>query len=965
MTPERLRRIEQVFHDARDKRPADREAFLASTCAGDPALRSEVESLLDAAEHRVVLDEIRGPDSQLRAHVAALIDRRAEDSQVMAPEPLPRLPNGTALGPYRIDTLVGAGGMGQVYAATDTRLHRRVAIKVLLTDLARHPAFTARFEREAQALAVLNHPGIAAIYGLETDGGVQALVLEFVEGSTLAEYLARVKRVPMTEALEFARQIAGALEAAHEHGIVHRDLKPSNIKITPGGTVKLLDFGVARIAEADAGPRTTLGQTDTGVILGTAAYMSPEQARGQTVDKRSDIWAFGCVLYEMLTGKGAFAADTASDSVAKLITHDPDWEALSADVPPAIRRLLGRCLQKNPADRLHDIADARIEVADALSATGRIAEIDGGRNRSRTLATFVMATLVVATLALVFWLRATRRPGSFAAQPLEFGITFPNNFMPTDGIAISPDGRRLAANVWANSGNIWLHSFDGSQPKPLAGAENAAYPFWSPDSATIGFSQSNQLTTMSPAGGQVTRVARLPPGSVFSGATWNRSNVIVYSTGTALFRVPASGASEAAQILLPDFAGQARMPVFLPDGHHFLVCQDGGAVGSLKLASLDGGEVKTLGESQCPGGTFAPPDTVLFLRGGSLFAQTLDQRRLSLEGEPRVVASGINRGAVGPWPALTPSASDTGVLAIPTPRGGSSVGQLTWFNRAGATIGTIATADDGSSENLNAAISPTNDNLIAVNRLDQQTGAWHVWLIDGSRNNAASRLTTDSASDVDPVWSPDGAQILYRSDRNGGRALYRQPIASPTAERVLDVGELMDPISSDWSSDGYLLFQLLQQSIWRLRLGEHVPVRLAEGESRSYGPHLSPNGNWLAYSAARAGKFELFVERFPQGSPRKQVSTSGGVHPRWTKGGSELVYWAPPGGIVANELALTDQDIGIGPTQVLVAQPVLTLIDARTHFDVTRNGQKILMRQPAGPPTPGVRVIVNWSAKPQ
>jgi dipeptidyl aminopeptidase/acylaminoacyl peptidase len=319
----------------------------------------------------------------------------------------------------------------------------------------------------------------------------------------------------------------------------------------------------------------------------------------------------------------------------------------------------------------------------------------------------------------------------------------------------------------------------------------------------------------------------------------------------------------------------------------------------------------------------------------------------------------VYRGAAGPWPALTVSASDTGAVAIPAPRGGSSLGVLTWFNRSGQIVGTIPTGD-ATAENLNAVISPTNDNLVAVNRQDPQTGAWHVWLIDTSRNNAATRLTTDAATDVDPVWSPDGASILYTSDRNGTRAFYRQSIRGGAAERVLDVSAMDDPIPSDWSMNGAVLFQQLQRSVWILRFGEQPATRLLEREAYVYGARLSPDAKWLAYSAVVGNRFELFVERFPQGTPRKQISTVGGVHARWTKGGKELVYWTPPGGIVATDLQLTDSDIVASPPRTLVDQPVLGLVDARTHFDITRDGETILMRQSAGPPTPGIRVIVNW-----
>jgi serine/threonine protein kinase len=792
---------------------------------------------------------------------------------------------------------------------------------------------------------------------------VQALVLEFVEGPTLAERIGRERRIPLRSALAIARQIASALESAHERGIVHRDLKPANIKVTPAGHVKILDFGIARATDADARSRLPGGATGPGVVLGTPAYMSPEQARGQAVDKRSDIWAFGCVLYEMLTGRGAFAEETGSDSLAKVIERDPDWTALPSDVPPPIRRLIARCLRKDAADRIHDAADARLEIADALAEpTGNGAIVPAANRRWMTPLMALAAASLVAFVLAVWW-RGSYRLASPSAQLLEFGVTFPSNFNPTDGVAISPDGRMLAVNVWSNAGNIWVHSFDGSQPKPLAGGESASYPFWSPDSKTLGFFQvGGQIVTMSPFGGAIARIATMRPQALKGGASWNRDNVIVFSDGAALFRVPATGVSPPVEIPITGLSGVIRGPTFLPDGRHVLFCVENAAGGSIAVAPLEGGTAKILGESQCPGG-FAPPDYALFVRGGSLLAQRLDLERLSLAGQPQLVASGVNRGAVGPWPALTVSASETGVLALPSPRGGSSIGQLTWFNRNGQAIGAIENRSGDQAENLNGEISPTNEHLVAVNRLDPQTGAWHIWLIDTSRGDADSRLTTESASDMDPIWSPDGREILYSSDRGGTLAFYRQSIDGGVPKRVLDVSGISNPIPSDWSEDGYILFQRLQQSIWALRLGEQVPMQLADRQPQSYAAHLSPDGRWLAYASVRGGTFEVFVEQFPGGLPRKQISAGGGVHPRWTNGGKELVYWAPPGGIVANALAFGPDGITVGPPKTLVAQPVLTLIDARTHFDITRDGRKILMRQAAGPPSPGIRVIVNWSAK--
>jgi Tol biopolymer transport system component len=947
VTAERLRQIERLFHEARERTPAERDAFLARACADDPPLRREVESLL-----------VQPPAGVIDAPVGALV------GELMTP-PAPRLAPGSSVGPYHIEGLLDAGGMGEVYRARDTTLGRDVAIKILPRHFTSDAGRLTRFEREARLLATLNHPHIGAIYGIVDAEGVRGLVLELVEGPTLAKRLAR-GRLPIEEALVVARQIASALEAAHEQGIVHRDLKPANIKMTPAGQVKVLDFGIAKIADTGQAD-VTAPRTGTGLILGTPAYMSPEQARGVTVDKRADIWAFGCVLYEMLTGRGAFAAETASDSLAKVIEREPDWMALPGQVPESIRRLVTRCLQKDPANRLHDIADARIEITDALSTAvgGREAEADVPP-RARV----IRATLAVSALALLaaaVWWRPFLPSASRVtpAEAMEFGVTFPNNFMPADGVAISPDGRQIAANVWSNWGDIWVYSLDGSQPRPLPGGEQGSHPFWSPDSSRIGFFKGSQLVAMKATGGQLTSIASMAPAPRNTirgraGGSWNRDGVILFTAEGKLYQVSASGGSAPAEVPLASVTGEISGPTFLPDGRHFVVCVERQERGSVDLASLDGGPVTILGDTECPGG-FAPPDRVLFVRGASVLAQKLDLRRLTLQGDAEVVASGVTRGAVGPWPYLNLSASDTGVLAFAAPRGGGSMGQLTWFNRDGKVMGAID-QPAGGVEYLNPAISP-DGTIVAANRADPQTGSWHVWLIDIARGNAASRLTTASASDFDPVWSFDGKEIVYASDRGERLAFYRQSIVGGSATLVKDVSQVRFPIPSDWSQDGHILYQQLQRSVWAFLLSDaHAEVPLANRQSPSYDARLSPDGKWLAYASYESDRFDVFVERFPGGSPRKQVSNGGGTHPRWTNA-TELVYWVPPDGIKSTELSLFDQGIRVGTTRTLVAQPVAGLIDARTHYDITRDGQHILVRQPAGPPSPGIRVIVNWMAK--
>jgi serine/threonine protein kinase len=878
---------------------------------------------------------------------------------------------GTRLGAYEILTALGSGAMGEVYRAKDTRLARDVAVKILPAIFTNDPDRIARFRREAQILATLNHPHIAHIHSLDEANGAQFLVLELVEGESLDRRIAR-GRIPIAEALAIGKQIAEALEAAHEKRIIHRDLKPANIALTADGVVKVLDFGLAK-ATGNAAPApfdasgSTIAppvMTELGAIVGTPAYMSPEQARGLEADRGSDIWALGCVLFEMLTGRRAFVAPTPAETIASVLGSEPDWSALPDDVLESVRQLVRRCLQKDPRNRLHDVADARIEIADALSSPPRRASVRPTTRGRGRLAIWVVSTVALAAMAVaaLIWWRSSLQsaPDRQSVRAMEFGVTFPNNFMPTDGIAISPDGRHIAANVWSDSGNIWVHALDGTQPRPLPGGENAARPFWSPDSSMLGFFQGGQIVIMPATGGPRTVVAKLAQMGPLDlsaqqlGGSWNRDNVIVFSAGGKLFRVAASAASTPAELPVPGVSGELRAPVFLPDGRHFLFCAAQELGGQLHVAALDDDRARAVGASECPGG-FAPPDRVLFVRGSSLLAQRLEMRRVTVEGEPQVIASNVTRGAVGPWPQLTLSASDAGALAFPAPRGGSSLGKLTWFDGDGRVIATIE-PPSADVEYLNPAICPTNDNLVAANRLDPASGAWHIWLIDTARGNAASRLTTGDASDIDPTWSADGKEILYVSERNGRRGFYRQRIDGGAATRVLDVSGFSFPMPSDWSRDGDVLFSNLQQSIWAFRLGDRSPVQVQQ--RYSYGAHLSPDRKWLAYVASDGGSFKLFVERFPGGSPRIQIAAAS--HPRWINGGKSIAYWVPPGGIVSTDLTTTDQEIRIGATRTLLSQPVLTLIDARTHYDITADGRKILVRQPAGPPTPGIRLIVNW-----
>jgi serine/threonine protein kinase/Tol biopolymer transport system component len=940
MDSDRWRRITEIFHAAIARDDASREAFLDDTCRLDPSLREEVERLI--ASHR---------------EAGAF-----GETPVVPPA---HLSPGTSFGPYIVGTLLGAGGMGEVYRARDPKLDRDVAIKVLPADVTADPDRLARFTREARLLASLNHPNVGAIYEVEDAGPVRGLVLELIDGPTLAYRLDR-GALPVREALGIGRQIAAALEAAHEKGIVHRDLKPANIKLTPTGVVKVIDFGIAKIDRSGFRDQAMATATSTGTIIGTAAYMSPEQARGGRIDKRTDIWAFGCVLFEMLTGRQPFDAGTASDQIARILDHDPDWTRLPAVVPPPIGKLLKRCLNKDPADRLHDIADARLEIADVLSLPASGVDQPPAIPRSGPRWVWIALASAAAIVVATIWWALSRSAGPApSTPPVEFGVRFPDNHFPSIGMAVSPDGRHIAVGVFGNAPQIWVHSLESSQTRPLAGTEGALVPFWSPDSSRIGFVSGDQLRSMEVTGGSATVICDVPPagqsndGTSF-GAAWNSSGVIVFPRGAQFFRVAATGGLPAP--IPVTGALQPSFPQFLPDQRHFLFL-DGPieSGGMIKVASLDGGEATSLLRSDAPG-VFAPPDRLLFVRGASLMAQKLDLKRLTLDGGPTFVAPNASLGALFGVRALV-SASATGVLAFGKPRGGS-VGRLTWFDRTGLSSGSLPLPPDG--EYLNPAFSPAGDR-VAVNLMDARTGNWDVWIVDVARG-VPERLTSDPANDSDPIWSPDGKEIVFASDRGGRMGLYRKAVGGSDTESLVAIVEgarLLVP--SDWSRDWkYILYDRGRggRSLWALPLiGDRKPVQVVDGKFAPYAAHISPNGQWLAYASLDTGRYEVYVRRFPGPGQKQQISSDGGAHPRWTADGRELVYWAVPRGIEAVSFEATGSTFRIGPRRTLVQPAVLSLIDARTHYDITRDGRRLLVRQPAGPQEAGLSVILNWTEK--
>src|SRR5262245_60822972 len=609
MTSERWRRIERLYEAASQRAPNERGRFLDTACEGDETLRADVERLL-AADDRAG-DFLNAPAWEGAAR--ALAATKTSSGRAM---PLV----GAHIGPYDVLAPLGVGGMGEVYRARDTTLNRDVALKVLPDAFALDADRVARFRREANVLASLNHPNVAAIYGFGEAGEVKALVLELVEGPTLADRIAG-NRLPLDDALPIARQIADALEAAHERGIVHRDLKPANIKVRPDGVVKVLDFGLAKVVDVQDAVAT-----NEGLIIGSAAYMSPEQARGKPADRRADLWAFGCVLYEMITGGRAFSGENLSDTLAAVITREPDWRALAGDTPAPIRRLLRRCLTKDAKNRLADASMARIEIDEALSESQLdipAAQTTSRRNERLTWVSASALVTAIAVAAIVWALRPAPRAGE-----LRFEITKP----PTTGIAgqslsvaISPDGKRIVY-VATSDGvqNLWVRSLDSDRAAPLAGTDGATAPFWAPDSRTVAFftTTDNQLKRIDIENGSLTVVATAALGT---GGTWNRDGTILFSQlgGGGISRVSANGGQASEVTRLRKEEPSQLSPQFLPDGRHFLYYTFDTKPPGVRVGQLDGSETKRVLDADASA-VFVPPGYLLFPRQGTLFAQAFD-----------------------------------------------------------------------------------------------------------------------------------------------------------------------------------------------------------------------------------------------------------------------------------------------------------------------------------------------------
>jgi eukaryotic-like serine/threonine-protein kinase len=902
---------------------------------------------------------------------------------------------GSRLGPYEVLSALGAGGMGEVYRARDTRLKRDVALKILPDSFASDPDRLARFQREAEVLASLNHPNIGAIHGLEESDSTRALVMELVEGATLADRIAQGP-IPVDEAIAIARQIAEALEAAHEQGIIHRDLKPANIKLRSDGVVKVLDFGLAKALEPqraaiDVSHSPTIASptmmSGVGVLLGTAAYMSPEQARGKAVDKRADIWAFGAVLYEMLTGKRAFDGEDVTDTVAAVVRSEPKWNALPDAVSPSVRVFLRRCLHKDPKQRVGDIRDVRLAlegvfetaVTQASEATVALARATWRRYLVPVLASLVTA-VIVSLASWMLW-PATEPPlvNRFNV-PLPEGLQFRNTGRPV--MAFSPDGRRF---VYNSTAGLYLHAMGELSSRLIPGTEaSLTNPAFSPDGQSVAYFQGNQLKRIAISGGApVVICAAANP----FGISWERDNTILFGQREGIMRVSAAGGTPELVVRAKNDE-QMHGPQMLPDGASVLFTVTG--VTSERRWDQADIAVQSLRTDQrtvvLKGGSdarYVPTGHLVYALGNDLFAVAFDAKRREVRGGPVSVIEDVMRAVPANLTTATANygISNQGTLVYAT--GGASAAiqrTLVWVDRAGQEQVIPAPTRAYTYPRL----SP-DGTRVALDIRDQENDIW-IW--DLTRQTL-TRLTFDPAADTYPVWSPDSRRLIFASTRSGRNNIYWQTADGTGApDRLTDSGDQSPfTIAPDGSQIVFRegvqgpsgLVPSVQNDLMRLLMGspDRTPSNAA---SRSRMPliqtrfnelnaEISPDGRWLAYQSNESGHYEIYVRPFPAvDSGRWQVSENGGRTPAWARSGDELFYLAPSNTIMGVRVEGSSSWRGSTPTMVLRAMPYYLppegAGEAGRTFDVAADGKRFLMIKPGSgdtaPPPQRVIVVENW-----
>ncbi len=873
---------------------------------------------------------------------------------------------GTKLGPYEVVSAIGAGGMGEVYCATDSRLNRSVAIKVLPAEYAGDPERMARFEREARVLASLNHPHIATLHGFEESGAVRALVMELVEGPTLAEHIAQGP-APLEEALAIGRQVADALEYAHERGIVHRDLKPANVKLTPSGDVKVLDFGLAKALENEASrhassfgpadsPTFSMNATRAGVLLGTAAYMSPEQARGKPVDRRADIWAFGVLMFEMLSGEQPYAGETASDSMAAVITREPDWNLLPATVPPHIHHLLRRCLQKDPRKRLRDIGDARLELdGPSGEPAAPAAPIPPRSAIPKALVGVVAISALAAGAALAWFLHPRATPAVVArviqAFPEKQGITIGLRSL----LAISPDGAKVA---YVANQRLYLRPMSSIKATEIPDSAGAASPFFSPDSQWVGFFSGNYIKKAPLAGGSTVTMSDVGGDN----ASWGRDGTILVGRGFAGISSISQNGSASVVVVPPSSNMVYREPRFFPDGKSFVYVR--GRPGDVEAREAvvrsfdhDDSSVVLRGARQVQ---YVSAGYLVYANNSSVFAAPFDVRSRHITGDALTVVDKVN------WSQATDithfAVSDTGTLIYLTPVSGADAStRLVSVDSAGKAsllpVETRAYSDP--------RVSP-DGRRIAVHLQGDQND---IWVVDPARG-AFSRISFNPDEDETPAWSPDGRTIAWSASRADLiRGIFMRPADGSGQERLVFKLDKHCHVR-EWLPDGKSLLLEIQNpatgtDIWRLELGDNPKLTsILQTPFNERNSRVSPDGRWIAYVSDESGRDEIYIQSFPGLGSKAEVTTAGGDQPAWSRDGRSLFYRG--GGSMQQVTFTTGSPPMIGQPRALFPDRYESpQAGAHTGYDVYPDG-RFLMIEPAqaqgnsSPLRPELVFVFNW-----
>ena len=890
-----------------------------------------------------------------------------------------KLPSGTKLGRYEILSLLGEGGMGEVYRARDVKLKREVAVKVLPAAFSADTDRLRRFEQEAQAAGSLNHPNILAVYDVGSHEGAPYVVAELLEGETLREMLA-TGPLPQRKAISYATMLAHGLAAAHERGIIHRDLKPDNIFITKDDRVKILDFGLAKllpptgdeVVRSDV--ETIKAHTSAGTVMGTAGYMSPEQVRGQPVDQRSDIFSFGAVLYETISGRRAFHGDSAVESLNAILKEEPqDLSETNTRINPQLTNIVWRCLEKKPERRFHsahDLSFALEALASSSDSSSRtevpvgVAAVNDSRQlsvlRSSRVAWTIAGILALATLtmaALYFIRQPKPETRSIKLLVLPPEKTF---LMAGQPPIISPDGKTLAFVAMDVSGSAFLYvrPLDSLVARPLEGSESAYMPFWSPDSRSLGFFAKGKLKRVDLAGGQPTTLANATNAR---GGAWSRDGVIIYCPvpPSPLMRVSASG-GEPTPINSDNLlqGGASRwLPFFLPDGRHYLyVARMAGSEREVRVGVLDSNESKSLLNAYS-NAVYAPPGYLLYRRESTLVAHRFDADKLELMGEPIPIAEDVGFDATSYQGYF--SASEDGVVVHHS--GSAGLTQLTWVDRTGKQLGLIGEpADQGDLE-----LSP-DDSRLAFRRVDNRTGSISLWLIDIARG-MPSRFTFEKTTDFSPIWSPDGGRIVFSSLRDGPPNLYQKVSSSAGNDEPL-IKSLTAKISFDWSRDGrYILYGVVDPKtswdLWTLSLDDpSKPVPFLQTNFDERGAKFSPNGRWVAYESNESGANEVCVRAFPVTAGKWQISITGGEQPRWRRDGKELFYISTDRKLMSVEVNTDGATFEHRAPTVLFGTRVGGIDTPGDYYSVTADGQRFvlnnLVAEAANTP---ITVVLNWT----